>query len=245
MDVHEFKAWLHLVQNADELKTVKKISRAKGAEVHKLESECIHVSYSKPKAKDTAEPLLHRWDANLERHDGKNGIRTEEKRKWVYESQCMHVLSWSHLYYAMQLISTSYLNIHHLFVHINNCIYVHTSLFAICITIGIAFVCLFVIWRKIMFCYVINWAFSFFHSQYISVQTGTKDKCFQADYLALTGGEWMILYKRRKQVFLSQPYSLLFSTFSHISFVISVRFIRHFFMFLSPSVFLSLIISSN
>ena len=60
MDVREFKAWLHLVQNADELKTVKKISRAKGAEVHKLESEYIHVLYSKPKARDIAEPLLHR-----------------------------------------------------------------------------------------------------------------------------------------------------------------------------------------
>ena len=211
MDVHEFKAWLHLVQNADELKTVKKISRAKGVEVHKLESECIHVLYSKSKARDTAEPLLHRWDANLERHDGEKGcststafIRTEEKRKWVYKWQCMHVLSWSRLYYVMQPISTSYLNIHHHFVHINNCICTY-SLFAICITIGIAFVCLFVIWKMIMFCYIINWAFLFSHSHHISVQTGTEDKCFQADYLALTGGEWMILYNIRKQVFLSQP----------------------------------------
>ena len=77
---------------------------------------------------DTTEPLLHRWDANLKGRDGKNGIRTEEKRKWVYEWQCMHVLSWSRLYYVMQLISTSYLNIHHHFVHINNCICTYLTL---------------------------------------------------------------------------------------------------------------------
>ena len=33
--------YLYLAQNADELKTVKKISRAQGVEVHKLQSECI------------------------------------------------------------------------------------------------------------------------------------------------------------------------------------------------------------
>ena len=80
------------------------------------------VLYPKLNARNIAEPLLHRWDAILERHDQKKGcwtsttlIGSEEKRKWVCKWQCMHDLSWPHLYYTMHSFTTSYLNIHYHF----------------------------------------------------------------------------------------------------------------------------------